>query len=368
MLGQINTRNKNLQLGEGAGIDRRLLFLGLGTTVETTLTMFNEQTDLDAVLEADSPLLINVQATVKNAVAGGSIFGAVCKMATGSDWRVEADKIINDGFIPEAIVLVDVPADKAAIEAVQTYVNDLEAKGVFIYAMVGQKGIDTDNQTWGQYQAALNLSIKDIVAENVCLVPYITPDALGVRVGRMNREDFSIADTAVKTIYGPISSSEVFPVDSAGIVYDNAIAMALDSIRLSVPQTYPSKAGVYLGDSNTLDTTTGDFQTVERIRPILKAERLVHDHMFPRIGDSSINDTPVALKAAASFASKPLYDMAKPQLVGGKEVVGVIAKPQENDVVVKFVSTNEIQVSLGVRLIDSPKKINNTIFVKRAEG
>lgn len=361
MIGSIQTTNANLMAGAPEGTERRFVFIGTGLKNSDQLLMINQDSDLLDLLGAGT-LYDNVKAFSDNALVGGGFLGAVYPIEEKVEAEVMQD-IELSGFVPEVFIYTDVYSSKEEIESVQTTINDLKAGGVFAFAMVALPGIDTDTQTWSQYQTATNTIVKDVVASSVVAVPQINGNNLGVLAGRLCREDLSVSDTPIRTKSGAVLGLGAFPLDSSDQAYSNAHAAALDGIRVSVPQFHGSQPGTYWADSNTLDAPTGDFKVTDYLRPVLKAMRGVHSRMFGRLGDRTLNNTKLSISAAESYAEKPLRDMAIETTMAGQTVPGDIYPPEDGDVSITFTGKNEITVYLGVRPIDAPKKIKNNVFV-----
>ncbi len=361
MIGSITTTNENLMKSAAEGIERRFIFIGDGTKNQDQVIMITQDSDLLDLI-GEGKLYDQVQAFSDNVLAGGAFLGAVYPVDAKTQSEI-IDDVLASGFIPEIFIFSDIVTSQAEIETLQVAMNALEAKGIFAFSMVSLPGIDKDTQTWAEYQTAMNDIVKDAVAENVVAVPLLNGNNIGVLAGRLCREDLSVADTPIRTKTGPVLSLGSMPIDKNDVRYSNAEASALNIIRLSVPQKYPSKAGVYWSDATTLDTTVGDYKVTDVLRPVLKAMRKVHARMFPRLGDRTLSDTKVSIKAGENYAAKPLREMAETTTRGEEILPGDIYPPKAGDVNITFVSDEQITVSVGVRPIKSAKKIINKLYV-----
>ncbi|MGR6871180.1 DUF2586 domain-containing protein [Pseudomonas sp. HK3] len=364
MLGHIETKNENRSQGASDDIERTFLIIGRGMKNTNQLHFVNQETDFEDLI-GESELLRNIEAFKEEALQGGSFSGAVYPLGDGQIWSDAVDSAVNSNYKFEFFVVVDLFDSSADLLSVQTKINELGAKNVFTFALVALPSIDSDNQTWAQYHTYLNNIVSDVVAENVMAIPQINITNVGSIAGRLCRVDLSISDTPIRTKSGPVFGLGETPLDSDNKKYTNAQAKAIESLRLTVPQKYAGQGGTYLSDANTLDKATGDYKVAEILRPVLKAMRKVHERMWTRLGDKTLNKSKVSIAAAESFAKKPLDEMAQTIRRDDEVIPGDIYPPQDGDVTIQFTGQNSIVTYLAVRPIDSPKKITNKLYVKR---
>lgn len=359
----VQTTNQNLQQSTPDGIENRFLVVGTGTVNKGSLQFITGTSDVEALL-GDGALAANVQALVDNALVGGDVYGAVYVLDDEEDFNDALVAAKAAGFSAELLIVSDIQNDGDYFESVQTELISLKLQGLFMAALIAVPGIDAATQTWAEYATANNALLGDISADHICPVPQLTNTCIGVLAGRLCRDDLSVGDTPVRTKSGAVLSLGDLPVDSAGITYATAHATALDTVRLSVPVTHNGQPGTYWADANLLDGPTGDYQTLEILRVILKGSRLVHARMFSRLGDRTLNSSTISTKAGEEYAMSPLKDMARTRT---NSEPGEIYSPVDGDVEIFWVTDEEFEMSVGMQPIKSAKKIKNKIYVKQSE-
>ncbi|PSU89830.1 DUF2586 domain-containing protein [Photobacterium kishitanii] len=366
-IGQVEVNNLNLGQGSAPEIERHFLFIGrtAKTELQGTVTRINAATNLDDVVANDA-LGNNVIAAQANGKQNWT--AAIYGLGDGASWEDAIDHANqSDSF--EAVVLVDVTTDKAQFDLMQAKAESLTSKlGRWIFILAATPGIDSEAQTWAAYETAMLELVKDVAARWVVPVPMLNGNNIGVLAGRLCDRIVTVADTPMRVATGSVLLLGEMPTDSAGKLLEMSTVTTLANARYSVPQTYPDYEGVYWSDAMTLETKTGDYQFLEYVRPVHKANRRVRFKAISRIGDRILNSTPPSIELNRSFFRKVLFDMAFTTEIGGITFPGEIMTPRDEDVQIVWETKTKVVISIMVRPHHCPKYIVVNIALDLSHG
>ena len=357
MLGKVIVNKLNLMQGGFNEVERYLLYVGRGNgTGEEQLITLSNATDLDVVLGPGS-FDLKTQITYARQNAGQDWSAAVLAMPEGMNWKDAVDFSMEQTNV-EGIAITDPLTKVADVEDMQTKAEDIMGKYMRPLFMASRARKMESSETFSEYQAAVALLTKNVVADQVTLTPSIWGYELGAYMGRLCKADVSVADTPMRVKSGSLVGNWTErPKDSTGREIDISVLEALDSARLSVPQWYPGYDGTYFGDGNVLDAEGGDYQVIENLRVINKCMRRVYPLAVARIGDRSLNQTPASLAAAASYFLRPLREMSKGFTLMGQYFPGDIMPPEDGDITFTWATRNELIIGMAARPYNCPKKI-----------
>ena len=365
--GKVSVYNLNLGQGPVTEIERYFLFIGLSASNVGELIPLNTQSDLDTELgAAASDLKTQVAAARLN---GGDRWACMAlPIAAAADWETALDGAMQQGVTVEAVVICSPVATGAALEALHAKsvaINNQYGRRLFV--MAATEGIDP-LLDWNAYLAEQRAITQDILAPRVLVVPQLHGNDLGVLAGRLVNAAVSIADSPMRVATGALLGLGETPVDSAGVPLPSAILSELDKARFSVPQTYPDYPGVYWGDGNMLDAPGSDFQVVEYLRITDKAARRVRILLIQRVGDRRLNNTPNSMAANKSALMRPLRQMAKSVLFAGQQFPGDIEPPQDDDIVLVWMSKTKVEAYIKLRPYNCPKDLTANIALDLSNG
>ncbi|HIF9333354.1 TPA: DUF2586 domain-containing protein [Photobacterium damselae] len=355
-IGKVEVNNLNLGQGTAPEIERHFLFIGTTnkTELQNKVTRVNASTNLSEVVDTD-----NLGAQVLAAQINGkqNWTAAIYGLEPSGDWKVAIDEANKtDSF--EAVVLCDVTTDKTHFNAMQSKCEELTSKlGRWIFILAATSGIDAEAQTWSQYETAMLTLVKDVAARWVVPVPQLHGNNIGVLAGRLCDRSITIADTPMRVATGSVLSLGAAPVDSDNKALELSTIETLANARYSVPQWYPDLEGVYWSDAMTLETKTGDYQYLEYVRPVHKANRQVRLKAIQRIGDRILNSTPPSIELNRSYFRKVLFDMSFTTEIGGFTFPGEIMTPRDEDVTIVWQTKTKVIISIMVRPHNCPKHI-----------
>jgi hypothetical protein len=350
--------------GTITGVERKVLIIGIGgaSAVNDVLHVINQQTDLDAILGAeDSELKTNIEATRLN--AGPNFTGYVIPiLATGGtytwdtalEFALDAPNDINVELVMLTTPMTSVN-DVDLYQAACVSAQNVFAKYISIHAAV--PGID-GSETWAAYLAATLALQTGKVANRVYLVPQLHGNNLGVVVGRLINDAFSLADSPMRVRSGSVIGLGVSPQDFNGNALTMAHIEALADARFSVPQTYTGFDGTYWADHSSLDAEGGDFMVYEHLRVIDYVTRRVRLKAIQKIADRELNSSESAIAAHEGFFMQPIFDAAKETVVNGVSKPGLVQTPQDGDIVINFKSATEVDIYMMAAPVNCPKKIS----------
>ena len=293
---------------------------------------------------------------------GGDSWEAYARpVAPSDDWRDEIN-IVMQTVSPEIIVICTPITDSNDI-------NEAQIKALSITSSLSRRvstclaapGIDSGNQTWSEYVSMLSAIITGVAAYRCAVVPQLHGDNLGVLVGRLCRNDVSVADSPMRVSTGPLLQNWTTPIDRNGVPLTSAVLSALDDLRFSVPRNYTDFDGIYWSDCNLLDAEGGDYQVIENLRVVDKVARKLRIILINMIADRGVNDTQISKSLVKNRLMRPLREMSKSTVFAGKQFVGEIKAPDNNSIFIDFPTKNNLVVYLKVRPYNSPKKIDTFI-------
>lgn len=359
----------NMMNGLIAGVEFNFLFVGYGTVVGTTrnLIMVDATTDLDEVLaDADPALLLTLKAAQLNGKSSWT--AGVMIVDVGDVWQ-DMIELANETASFEAFVLNFPAPDKAFLEDAVALRTTLKSKlGREVFAIATTAAIDPTvdtGETWAEWLAT-TVAIQDSVAsEYITVVPQVHLDnsSIGIYAGRLANQEVSIADSPARVKTGSVLGSTDLAVDLDGAALSLANLKALEAARYSVPMWYPDYPGQYWTTGRTLDVPGGDFQDIRHIRVAMKAARKVRVRAIARIGDRELNSTPGSMASAKMFFTQDLRAMAITTKIGDYSFPGEIYPPEDEDISITWLSSEEVQVLITVKPYECPVTITIGIML-----
>ncbi|PSW14414.1 DUF2586 domain-containing protein [Photobacterium rosenbergii] len=369
-IGKVEVNNLNLGQGTPPEIERHLLYIGTTSKSELQgkVTRINAMTNLDDVV-ADDAFGDNVRAAQLNGKQNWT--AAIYGLAAGEDAETWAEAVDNanltDSF--EGIAIVDPVTDKTDFDALQSKAEELTSKlGRWVFILAACKGIDKQAQTWSDYETAMLALVKDVAARWVVPVPLLNGNNVGVLGGRLCDRSVTVADSPMRVTTGSVLSLSEMPVDSAGKVLEMSTIATLAEARYSVPQWYADYEGIYWSDAMTLETKTGDYQYLEYVRPVHKANRRIRFKAIGRIADRILNSTPPSIELNRSYFRSVLFDMAFTTEIGGITFPGEIMTPRDEDVMITWETKTKVIISIMIRPHNCPKHIVVNIALDLSNG
>ncbi|NAW86313.1 DUF2586 domain-containing protein [Photobacterium halotolerans] len=355
----------NLMNGPIAGVEHHFLFVGYGqvTGTERQLLMVDATSDLDEALsKADESLLTTVKAAQLN---GKSEWTAGVMILDPADNWQDAIRKANETSSFEAFVL-DFPAtEKKLLEDAIALRTELKSSlGREVFAVCCLPKIDNDSvngDDWASWLASTVAIPKDVASEYITVVPRVHVDGstLGKYCGRLANQEVSLADSPARVKTGSVLGSTELLTDKNGKPLELAILKTLEQNRLAVPMWYPDYPGQYWTTGRTLDVPGGDYQDIRHIRVAMKAARKVRIRAIARIADRTLNSTPGSMAQAKLYFTQDLRTMAQ------TGVPGEILPPEDDDIQIKWVTSEEVEIYLAVQPYDCPVKITIAIAIKQ---
>lgn len=370
--------------GEISGVEQIMLFVGLaGADLGDShpLVAVGASSDIDTVLAKASPTLIEqVRAVQMNA---GENWGAYVLMVEGEveedpenpedtqvsdpDWLSNIELALSKRSV-EGVLLCD---DIMQISAGRTRINDLQAlrerviskygrRVWFITTVANPAKLETPLD-WAGYLDFLTDLQDGIKASAVQLVPTLWGNEAGVLAGRLCNRSVTVADTPARTATGEllglgIGSSDL-PVDKDGVEISLDYLKAFESIRYSVPMWWADYEGMYWADGRTLDVQGGDYQAIEYLRVVDKVARRVRVQAIARIGNRTLNTTPVSIENHKTYFGKTLREMSRTTTLGGTTFPGEVEPPKEGDVTITWFTKTHVVIGIMVTPYGCPKQI-----------
>ncbi|MDW1615059.1 DUF2586 domain-containing protein [Vibrio sp. Vb2853] len=348
----INALNQNQ--GPVTEVERHFLFLGTGTKSAGELLSLNTQSDLDKLLD-DGVLKDNLIAARVN--AGQNWSAAAYVLTAPEDWT-QAVKAAQKTQSFEAVVHTVPTTDQSTVTAAQALYHELIATyGRWTFVMLSLPSIESEVQTWSEYEAAMIAVQEGVAADGVMLVPNVLPVAIGKLAGRLCNRLVSIADSPIRVKTGALVGDVTLPVDSTGATLTTATLQTLEKNRMSVPAWFPDYEGIYWADGRMLDVEGGDFQVVEHRRIIDKIARRVRLIAISDVGDRSFNSTPASTARAKLRYTAPLRVMAKGSTVGQVVIPGEIESPTEDAITITWKTKSAVEIYMTAKPKDCPKSI-----------
>jgi len=344
-------------------IERKVLFIGIGgaTALADQIHAINQETDLDIILgPEDSELKLNIEAARLN--AGPNFTGYVIPILAALglytwDTAIEFALDQPNDIDVEMVVLTTAMASSADVDLYQAScvaAQNVFAKYITIHAAV--TGI-TGALTWANYLTTTKALQTNKAANRVHLVPQLHGNNLGVVVGRLINDSYSLGDSPMRVASGAVVGLGVDPVDVDGVTLSMAHLTDLADNRFSVPQTYTGIDGTYWADHVSLDIAGGDFQVFENTRVIDYLTRRIRVLAILKIADRSLNSAPDSVAYHEGYFMQPIFDASKASNINGVPKPGLVKPPQDGDIVISWLSTTEVELFMLAAPLDSPKKI-----------
>ncbi|WP_020411002.1 DUF2586 domain-containing protein [Hahella ganghwensis] len=360
--GKVTVNNLNLSQGNFPEIERKALFIGVGSKNAGSVLSLNTQSNLDESLGVNHSDIKNQVSAAK--ANGGENWQAYAVPLNGGDaWQDALDQAMLT-ISPELVVLCTPAQEAADIEAMQTKAELIRTTlGRRVIILAATSGIDSDNQSWSDFEAAQAAIVQGLACPRVGVVPLLHGNDLGVLVGRLCNRAVSIADSPMRVATGSVLALGNAPVDSAGIELPDATLATLDANRLSCIQRYPDYPGTYWGDCNLLDVPAGDYQVIEHLRVVDKAARAIRILAIARVANRSLNSTPVSIAANKTYFMRPLREMSKSVVFAGTHFPGEIKPPSDDSIQIVWPTKNKVEVYLKVQPYNCPKDITANIIL-----
>lgn len=386
-INQINNHS-----GEVSGVEQIMLFVGLaGAPLGDShpLLAVSAESDLDDVLAKASPdLFEQVRAAQLN---GGQNWGAYVLLAeelveedpdnpeqqkiTAPDWLSNIELALSKVGV-EGVMLCD---DVNDISAGRTRINDLQALRASVISSLGRRvwfittvaspaALETPLD-WAGYREFLNDLQDGIKADAVQLVPSLWGNEAGVLAGRLCNRAVTVADTPARVATGEllglgIGSSDL-PVDKDGVELSLAWLKAFEAIRYSVPMWWADYEGMYWADGRTLEAKGGDYEAIEYLRVMDKVARRVRLQAIAKIGNRTLNTTPVSIETHKTFFGKTLREMSRTTQLGGVTFPGEVEPPKEGDVTITWLTKTHVVIGIVATPYGCPKQITVNIGLDR---
>ncbi|WP_431638397.1 DUF2586 domain-containing protein [Enterobacter mori] len=386
-INQINSHS-----GEVSGVEQIMLFVGLaGAPLGDShpLLAVSAESDLDDVLAKASPdLFEQVRAAQLN---GGQNWGAYVLLAeelaeedpdnpeqqkiTAPDWLSNIELALSKVGV-EGVLLCD---DINDISAGRTRINDLQALRASVISALGRRvwfittvASPTALETpldWAGYREFLNDLQDGIKADAVQLVPSLWGNEAGVLAGRLCNRAVTVADTPARVATGEllglgIGSSDL-PVDKDGVELSLAWLKAFEAIRYSVPMWWADYEGMYWADGRTLEAKGGDYEAIECLRVMDKVARRVRLQAIAKIGNRTLNTTPVSIETHKTYFGKTLREMSRTTQLGGVTFPGEVEPPKEGDVTITWLTKTHVVIGIVATPYGCPKQITVNIGLDR---
>ena len=351
----------NMMNGSIPAVEFHFLFVGYGTVpdgAERNLIVVDNTSDLDDVLsDVDASLLRTMKAAQLNGKQSWT--AGVMILKEGDDWQDAINKA-NETSSFEAFVLNFPATDKTLLESAVAVRTELKAKlGREVFAICTTPAIDTDNETWAQFLATTSAIQTGVASEYITVVPQLHLDnsTVGIYAGRLANQEVSIADSPARVKTGSVLGSTDLAVDVDGKALTLATLKALEANRFAVPMWYPDYPGQYWTTGRTLDVPGGDFQDIRHIRVAMKAARKVRVRAIARIGDRELNSTPGSIASAKLYFTQDLREMAITTAIGDYTFPGEIYPPEDDDITMTFINSEEVEILMAVTPYECPVKI-----------
>ncbi|MBB1272532.1 DUF2586 domain-containing protein [Psychromonas sp. SR45-3] len=365
----------NMMRGSIPAVEFHFLYVGYGTVpdgAERNLIIVDNTSNLDDVLsDADASLLRTMQAAQLNGKQSWT--AGVMILKEGDDWQDAINKA-NETSSFEATVLNFPAVDKTLLESAIALRHELKAKlGRETFVICTTPAIDATavtGQTWADYLADTAAIQDSVASEYITVAPqlHLNNSTVGIYAGRLANQEVSIADSPARVKTGSVLGSTDLAVDMDGKPLQLAYLKALETNRYAVPMWFPDYPGQYWTTGRTLDVPGGDYQDIRHIRVAMKAARKVRIRAIARIADRELNSTPGSIASAKLYFTQDLREMAITKLIGDYEFPGEIYPPEDDDIVITWVNSEEVEILLAVQPYDCPSKITVGIMLNQKTG
>ncbi|MEH6649979.1 MAG: DUF2586 domain-containing protein [Motiliproteus sp.] len=370
MKGQVNVSNVNRMQGNFPEVERQFLYIGAGgePSNDDKLLMLSGDSDLDALLGAgDSQLKTQIEAAKVNAGQNWQAYA----ISTAGDWKSALALALEqpNNLVPEAVVVTTPVTSSAEVDDAYTEAqNALASFARPLTVMLCVTGIDDQSEDWATYTARIKAVTNLVAAPRVSVVPLLFGNDLGAVTGRLCNRAVDIADSPMRVRTGPMVDLGTLPVD----VNDAPLTMAhitdLTTSRFSVPQWYSDYNGIYWADHMMLDNAGGDFQVYENLRILDYLARRVRVLAIAKIADRSLNTTPKSIAFHNTYFMRPLRESSRGVVIGGEPFPAMIKPPEEGDIVINWVSSNEVNIYIQAAPYESGKKIGMYLMLDLNRG
>lgn len=273
----------------------------------------------------------------------------------------------------EAIALCNPVKTKMEVEALQTFANEITgtyAKFISIHAAVA--GLtETEGkvtESWTEYATRIKELNETVAAENVCLVPQIHGNNLGVICGRLCDPAVTIGDSPMRTATGALVGLGTSGFDKGGAPLTLAVLNDLANARFSVPQWYAGFDGLYWADHPTLDAEGGNFQVYENTRVWQAVARRIRILAIRKIADRSLNNTAKSEAVHKNYFAAPLREMSREVVIGSMTFMGAIRPPESDDITLTWMSNTEVVIDALIAPWNCPKKIKIMLGLDLSRG
>lgn len=375
-LGKVEIVKINAGQGGLKEVEGVFLFVGEGAVEESNGKAIAIGSDSDlAKLFGESDLATQLKAAILNAKTTNFMAYALSLPADeAANWKSHALSVLaKPADLPvEAVALCFPVKTKAEVEGLQSFANEVEAslaKFISVHACV--EGINADGETaesWTDYATRIKALSTSVAAENVCLVPQLHGNNLGVICGRLCNPSVTIGDSPMRVATGALAGLGADPLDKNGAPLTLADLADLSNARFSVPQWYTGFDGLYWADHPTLDAEGGDFQVYENIRVWQAAARRIRILAIRKIADRSLNNTTHSLEVHKTYFAQPLRDLSRDVIIGSMTFVGAIRPPEEGDITITWMSPTEVVIGALIAAWNCPKKIKIMLGLDLSRG
>lgn len=388
----VNINQVNGHTGEVSGVEQIMLFVGLaGEPLGDShpLLAVSAESDLgDVLAKASRDLFEQVSAAQLN---GGQNWGAYVLLAEGQveddpdnpeqqkitapDWLSNIELALSKVGV-EGVLLCD---DIHDISAGRKRINDLQALRASVISSLGRRvwfittvaspTVLETPRDWAGYREFLNDLQDGIKADAVQLVPSLWGNEAGVLAGRLCNRAVTVADTPARVATGEllglgIGSSDL-PVDKDGVELSLAWLKAFEAIRYSVPMWWADYEGMYWADGRTLEAKGGDYEAIEYLRVMDKVARRVRLQAIAKIGNRTLNTTPVSIETHKTYFGKTLREMSHTTQLGGVTFPGEVEPPKEGDVTITWLTKTHVVIGIVATPYGCPKQITVNIGLDR---
>ncbi|WP_454440249.1 DUF2586 domain-containing protein [Vibrio bathopelagicus] len=365
----------NMMRGPIPGVEFHFLFVVYGTVAgsERNLIMVDNTTDFaDSTFDNIDPVhMLTLKAAQLNGKQNWT--AGVIVLDPADSWQAAVFKA-NETSSFEAVVLDKPDTGTSTLEAAVAFRTELKAKlGREVLMICTLPGINDDSvsgETWAQWLAATVAVPKSIASEYITVVPQVHKEnsTVGIYAGRLANQEVSIADSPARVKTGSVLGSMTLATDKDGKPLELATLKALEVARIAVPMWYPDYPGQYWTTGRTLDVPGGDFQDARHIRVAMKAARKVRVRAIARIADREFNSTPGSEASAKLYFTQDLREMAVVKKIGDYEFPSEIKPPQDEDITISWVNSEEVEILLAVTPYECPVKITIGIMLNKRLG
>lgn len=390
----VDINQLNQRAGTAAEVERTMLFVGLADAPlgdKNPLAVLNAQSDVDEVLAgAGETLLEQVRAAQLNGgqkwmgyalmleandapdenEPGSDESGGAARLDT-SAWFDAIELVMASVSVEGVLVCTeidDVSEGRTLINklhALRTTITNKLGRWIWFIATIAGPNALATPVSWADYLTFVTNLQKDIAANSIQLVPSLWLNEAGVLAGRLCNSAVTVADSPCRVETGEllglgIDNSDL-PVDANGVELSLAYLQAFNAQRLSVPMWYSDYEGMYWSDGLMLEAKGGDYSVIEHVRVVDKVSRRVRIQAIGKIGNRSLNSTPLSVEVHQTYFGKVLREMSRSTQINGVEFPGEVQPPKEGDVTITWLTDTRVSIGIVVRPYASPKEITVNI-------